>query len=419
MVNDEQIAEFHRAVWAVLDGSDTSELTLQKIVEMANPAFEYDKTKKFTRGGEGLVVWAKHVHLRKKQFVIKIANQEVQAGKKSKSRFFRGAAYMWMLHRKLLWGVPDVVDANFDYGFYVMEYVHGVPLEKFCKKANELDNIKMFLQLLDIVGVIHESAIVHRDLKPSNIYVAEHPITRLLSPVVLDFGIAKKKEDASDNLTGMGFSMGSRPWVAPEQWDDSAEADYRSDIYSLGSIFYGMLTYLKRDRFPRDNGEAEQRYNPDEDFPHDLLEGKFLTVFLGARGNINQRYQTINQFKKAVRIAAGLSREDMLYLSPITGIRERIPQEEKQKLDENIEEIGLHDDDESEIMIEEDFSDYPVVVDGREDNDDSWIVDDKSDELETINLKEFLGDVPDAPLIIAMIKFAKNVSSRKNYEIGE
>lgn len=397
MEKNEQIAEFQRAVWAVLDGSDTSEITLQRIVSLANPSYEYDNAKKFVRGGEGLVVWCKHVHLRKKQFVIKIASKEVQAGNKSKSRFFRGAAYMWMLHKNLLWGVPDVIDANWDYGFYVMEYIHGVSLEKFCKKANEIDNIKMFIQILDVCGVIHETGIVHRDLKPANILVAKHPITKMLSPVIVDFGISKKREDPSDRLTGVGFSMGSRPYVAPEQWDDSAEADYRSDIYSLGSILYGMLTYLKRGRFPLDNTES-QMYFPDEDFPHDLLEGKYLTVFMGSRGNINQRYQTINQFKKSVRLAAGLSLDEMLYLSPVTGIRERIPEEEKEKI-QNSEEMVF--DNPSDVV-----SDFLIVEEGKE-------------EPEVVDLRKILGENPDASLIIQMIKFTKNVSGRKTYTVGD
>src|SRR5262249_24600178 len=84
----------------------------------------------------------------------------------------------------------------------------------------------------------HGRGVIHRDLKPSNIKINQRN-----EPVVLDFGIARRAFHADEPLTQDGQIMGTPPYMSPEQVrGDSRAASPTSDVYSLGVIFYELLT---------------------------------------------------------------------------------------------------------------------------------------------------------------------------------
>lgn len=125
--------------------------------------------------------------------------------------------------------------------FLVMEFLSGGMLKDIMgspmpyKKATRL-----LIPIADALGYAHERKIVHRDVKPSNIMLTESG-----QPMLTDFGIAKMLEEKdATSLTAAGVGIGTPEYMAPEQ-GMGQHVDYRADIYSLGMVFYELVTGQK------------------------------------------------------------------------------------------------------------------------------------------------------------------------------
>ena len=143
-----------------------------------------------------------------------------------------------------------VTDAGLAY--LVMEYVEGVPIDRYCDehRLSVDQRLALFDQVLDVVQYAHRNLVVHRDLKPSNILVSGSGQVKLL-----DFGIAKVLD--ANPLSGEATDLtrwGGRPltpaWASPEQLRGDPVTT-ASDVYSLGLLLYQLLTGLDPFRLPR------------------------------------------------------------------------------------------------------------------------------------------------------------------------
>jgi serine/threonine-protein kinase len=147
---------------------------------------------------------------------------------------------------------PDIAQV-FDAGttgagrpYFVMEYVEGVPITKFCDEQSlPLDaRLELFSRVCVALQHAHQKGIIHRDLKPSNILVALRD--GVPAPKIIDFGIAKATQGrlTEDTLaTEFGLFMGTPAYMSPEQADlREPDVDTRSDVYSLGVLLYELLT---------------------------------------------------------------------------------------------------------------------------------------------------------------------------------
>lgn len=127
-----------------------------------------------------------------------------------------------------------------DNSLYIsMEYVQGGDLKQRMELPISLDEALDYTRkVATALGEAHKHGIVHRDVKPANILFRDED-----TPLLTDFGIAKQVNTQSD-LTSTGIFLGSPNYVSPEQ-ADGVQIDGRADIYSLGCIFYEMLTGRK------------------------------------------------------------------------------------------------------------------------------------------------------------------------------
>ncbi|QIB65927.1 serine/threonine-protein kinase [Kineobactrum salinum] len=123
-----------------------------------------------------------------------------------------------------------------DYRYMSMEYLPGGDLKSLMRQGLPLaDSIRI---VKDVASALHYAAgknFIHRDIKPANILMRENG-----SPVVCDFGIARQT-DIEEQMTLVGTVIGTPHYMSPEQ-AQAKELDGRSDLYSLGAIFYEMLT---------------------------------------------------------------------------------------------------------------------------------------------------------------------------------
>ncbi len=136
--------------------------------------------------------------------------------------------------------IVSVYDAGVDgpLNYLVMEYVEGVPLKQYGRGQTQLSPHRVVSVIAEVCKAIdysHKKGIVHRDIKPANIMIANDGAVKLL-----DFGIAIST--TADEAAGTGRpALGTPNYVSPEQVK-GAELGPRSDIYSLGTVLFEMLT---------------------------------------------------------------------------------------------------------------------------------------------------------------------------------
>jgi serine/threonine protein kinase len=123
--------------------------------------------------------------------------------------------------------------------FMVMEFVEGNTLDELLRETPWEPGpcLQLIYHLADALSHAHEKGIIHRDIKPSNVI-----IDRNGRPKLMDFGLARLADDARW-LSATGDLIGTPRYMSPEQaLLPSEEVDHRTDIYSLGAIFYELLT---------------------------------------------------------------------------------------------------------------------------------------------------------------------------------
>jgi serine/threonine protein kinase len=190
-------------------------------------------------GGMGAVYRARQPEL-DRVVAVKILPQVAEHAEAYEQRFIREARAMAKLNH------PNIVTV-FDFGksqglfYFVMEYVDGITLREAINggRLTAQDTLAIVSQLCDSLQFAHEEGIVHRDIKPENILIDQRGRVK-----VADFGLAKLvgSDSTNENLTGTQQVMGTMRYMAPEQMSATKTVDHRADIYSLGVVFYELLT---------------------------------------------------------------------------------------------------------------------------------------------------------------------------------
>ena len=198
---------------------------------------------------------------------------------------------------------PNIV-AVYDYGrpggfhYFIMEYVDGANLRQI-ERAGKLasrEALKIIPQICEALQFAHDEGIVHRDIKPENILLDKKGRVK-----IADFGLAKifsADGSAPPVLTEAGHVMGTPHYMAPEQVEHPLEVDHRADIYSLGVVFYEMLTgELPLGRFAAPSAKAAMDVRLDD------------VVLRTLEKEPGQRYQQASQVKTDVETISRVAAE--------------------------------------------------------------------------------------------------------------
>ena len=195
----------------------------------------YQIIKTIGEGGMANVYLAYDVIL-DRNVAVKILRGDLATDEKFVRRFQREALSASSLSHP---NIVEVYDVGEDNGLYyiVMEYIEGRHLKQLLKKRGKLtitEAVDIMMQLADGMSAAHDHYIIHRDIKPQNIMILENGMVK-----ITDFGIAMALN--STQLTQTNSVMGSVHYLPPEQANGKGST-IQSDIYSMGILFYELLT---------------------------------------------------------------------------------------------------------------------------------------------------------------------------------
>jgi len=248
------------------------------------------------RGGMGVVYKARQPRLNR-LVALKILAREKEQDAQFAERFTREAQALARLNHPNIVTVHDFGEAG-GHCYLVMEFVDGLNLRQLLQtgKIKPEQALVIVPKICEALQYAHEQGIVHRDIKPENILLDKSGRVK-----IADFGIAKMlgDEPGQQTLTGAKDAVGTPHYMAPEQIEKPLTVDHRADIYSLGVVFYEMLTgELPLGKFQPPSKKVQIDVRLDEVVLHALEKEP------------DRRYQQASQVKTAVETIVATSPGD-------------------------------------------------------------------------------------------------------------
>jgi len=189
------------------------------------------------RGGMGTVYRAHHIAL-DKPVALKVLAGHLEADAEFVERFQREARAAAKVEHPNVIAVLNVAEEKAQH-FIILQFIDGENLEQMLERNGKLDLQTATRIARDAAAGLeglHAKSIVHRDIKPANIMLSKDGSVK-----ITDFGLARNLKAASSFTTVSGAFMGTPGFIAPEQVDGPA-VDARADLYSLGVVYYMMLS---------------------------------------------------------------------------------------------------------------------------------------------------------------------------------
>lgn len=242
-------------------------------------------------GGMGMVYKARQPQL--DRFVaLKILAPILSQDPAFSERFSREARALAKLNHPNIVAIYDFGKAG-NFYFFVMEYVDGMNLRQLVqaqKRIQPEEALTLIPKICEALQYAHEEGVVHRDIKPGNILISKKGRVK-----IADFGLARIAggESIDSRLTGAQDVMGTLHYMAPEQLENPLSVDHRADIYSVGVVFYEMLTgELPIGRFSSPSQKVQVDARLDE------------IVLRALEKEPNRRYQQASEVKTDVETIA-------------------------------------------------------------------------------------------------------------------
>ena len=231
--------------------------------ELAGQFPQLDIIELLGQGGMGAVYKARQKQL-DRLVAIKILPPEVEQEAAFAERFTREARSLARLNHPYIVTIYDFGCTAEGLYFFVMEFVEGTDLRHVIQSGKLLprEALTIVPKICEALQFAHDEGIVHRDIKPENILLDKKGRLK-----IADFGLAKLLDSPATvyTLTQAGQRMGTPHYMAPEQIEHPDQVDHRADIFSLGVVFYEMLTNeLPLGRFPPPSQKVEVDVRLDE-----------------------------------------------------------------------------------------------------------------------------------------------------------
>jgi predicted Ser/Thr protein kinase len=238
------------------------------------------------KGGMGAVYKARQPAL-DRIVALKILPPETVSGSAFVERFNREARALAKLSHPNIVAVHEFGQVN-GLPFFLMEFVDGLNLRQLeqAGKLSPQQALQIVPQICEALQFAHDEGIVHRDIKPENILMDKRGRVK-----IADFGIAKILGAGRDvAITETQGAIGTPHYMAPEQMEKPTTVDHRADIFSLGVVFYEMLTgELPLGKFaPPSSRRVEVDVRLDD------------VVLRALEKDPEMRYQKVSQVKTAV-----------------------------------------------------------------------------------------------------------------------
>ncbi|GEM_PF-1329662 len=238
------------------------------------------------KGGMGAVYKARQTKL-DRLVALKVLPSEFNRDPTFAERFLREARALARLDHPGIVAVHDFGEVG-GQPYFVMEFVEGANLRQVIR-GGDLRTDQTFAvvtQVCEALQFAHDEGIIHRDIKPENILLDKKGRVK-----IADFGLAKLlgPERIDHTLTATHLAMGTLNYMAPEQLENAARVDHRADIYSLGVVFYEMLT----GQVPRGKFDPPSQKAP--------VDARLDAVVLRAlESDPERRYQRVSELQAAM-----------------------------------------------------------------------------------------------------------------------
>jgi serine/threonine-protein kinase len=229
--------------------------TDKPLPKVLNPNTRYMFLSTIAKGGKSVIKSCKDMHLNR-VVAYKTLRSEFVDDEIENTRLLREARVSAMLQHPNTVPIYEIGRDNRGHYYFTMKYVHGYTLREILDYRERYDLtqlIEVVVQVAHALAYAHAHGIAHRDLKPENILVG--PYNEVL---LMDWGLAKvwKKDgttteepvessvvaDSDKSLTGHGKLQGTLCYMSPEQIKRDPGISFSTDIYSLGSVLYELLS---------------------------------------------------------------------------------------------------------------------------------------------------------------------------------